>query len=108
VGRLRWFIVGAAATAGALVAAPTAYQRLRGLVAPSQPMLAPGADDLQPPAPPTTVEPMTTRPAAAFAGYEAPAVDPSADETAELRLRIDETRGRIRKRAQDGLGTDDE
>ena len=29
MGRARWFIVGAAATAGALVAAPGAYQRLR-------------------------------------------------------------------------------
>src|SRR3954451_3199119 len=32
VGRARWFIVGAAATAGALVAGPGAYPRLRGLV----------------------------------------------------------------------------
>jgi hypothetical protein len=108
VGRLRWFMVGAAATAGALVAAPTAYNRLRGLVETSAPPMLPPASDWQPPAPPPHAEPATTRPAAAFAGYEAPAAEPNAEETAELRLRIDETRDRIRKRAQDGLAADDE
>ena len=42
-------------------------------------------------------------PAAAFAGYDAPADAGHSDEdTAELRLRIDETRERIRRRAEDG------
>lgn len=98
MGRARWFIVGAAATAGVLVAAPGAYQRLRGLVAADDPaLLDPG------PAP----EPA---PAAAFATYDPPEPEPMvADEdTAELRLRIDETRDRIRRRAKDGLEADTE
>lgn len=98
MGRARWFIVGAAATAGVLVAAPGAYQRLRGLVSADDPaLLDPG------PAP----EPA---PAAAFATYDPPEPEPMvADEdTAELRLRIDETRDRIRRRAKDGLEADTE
>lgn len=98
MGRARWFIVGAAATAGVLVAAPSAYQRLRGLVSADDPaLLDPG------PAP----EPA---PAAAFATYDPPEPEPMvADEdTAELRLRIDETRDRIRRRAKDGLEADTE
>lgn len=98
MGRARWFIVGAAATAGVLVAAPGAYQRLRGLVAADDPaLLDPG------PAP----EPA---PAAAFATYDPPEPEPMvADEdTTELRLRIDETRDRIRRRAKDGLEADTE
>jgi hypothetical protein len=100
VGRARWFIVGAAATAGALVAAPGAYQRLRGLVAAGEPqMLDPGPAYQPPPAP-----------AAAFATYDPPEPEASvADEdTAELRLRIDETRDRIRRRAKDGVEADAE
>jgi len=102
VGRARWFIVGAAATAGVLVAAPGAYQRLRGLVAAGDPpLLEPG------PAPEPAYDPP---PAAAFATYEPP--DPEAfvadEDTAELRLRIDETRDRIRRRAKDGLEADAE
>lgn len=98
MGRARWFIVGAAATAGVLVAAPSAYERLRGLVSADDPaLLDPG------PAP----EPA---PAAAFATYDPPEPEPMvADEdTAELRLRIDETRDRIRRRAKDGLEADTE
>ena len=104
MGRARWFIVGAAATAGALVAAPGAYQRLRGLVAASEPqMLEPG------PAPKPAYQPPPA-PAAAFATYDPPEPEPSvADEdTAELRLRIDETRDRIRRRAKDGVEADTE
>lgn len=98
MGRARWFIVGAAATAGVLVAAPSAYERLRGLVSADDPaLLDPG------PAP----EPA---PAAAFATYDPPEPEPMvADEdTTELRLRIDETRDRIRRRAKDGLEADTE
>ena len=104
MGRTRWFIVGAAATAGVLVAAPGAYQRLRGLVAADdQTLLEPG------PAPEPAYE-APTAPAAAFATSDPPEPEPMvADEdTAELRLRIDETRDRIRRRAKDGLEADAE
>lgn len=104
MGRARWFIVGAAATAGALVAAPGAYQRLRGLVAADEPqLLEPG------PAPEPAHQPPPA-PAAAFAAYDPPQPESSvADEdTAELRLRIDETRDRIRRRAKDGVEADAE
>ena len=98
VGRARWFIVGAAATAGALAAAPGAYQRLRGLVAPGEPPL------LEPAPAPEPAHQLPPAPAAAFATYDPPEPAPSvADEdTAQLRLRIDETRDRIRRRAQGG------
>ena len=104
MGRARWFIVGAAATVGALVAAPSAYQRLRGLVAADEPqLLEPG------PAPEPAYQPPPA-PAAAFATYDPPEPESSvADEdTAELRLRIDETRDRIRRRAKDGVEADTE
>jgi hypothetical protein len=104
VGRARWFIVGAAATAGVLVAAPGAYQRLRGLVAADDPpLLEPG------PAPEPAYEPPPA-PAAAFATYDQPDPEPfvADEDTAELRLRIDETRDRIRRRAKDGLEADAE
>ena len=104
MGRARWFIVGVAATAGALVAAPGAYQRLRGLVAAGDPpLIEPG------PAPQPAYQPPPP-PAAAFATYDPPESEPSvADEdTAELRLRIDETRDRIRQRAKDGVEADAE
>jgi hypothetical protein len=102
VGRMRWFMVGAAAAAGALVATPSAYQRLRTLVVPvERPMLPAG--EQQTPAPPA--EPAATAPAAAFATHDAP--PPLDDDTAELRLRIDETRDRIRRRAQDTPAADE-
>jgi hypothetical protein len=104
VGRTRWFIVGAAATAGVLVAAPGAYPRLRALGAADDPaLLEPG------PAPEPAYQPPPA-PAAAFATYDPPEPEPSvADEdTAELRLRIDETRDRIRRRAKDGVEADAE
>jgi hypothetical protein len=85
------------------VAAPGAYQRLRGLVAADEPqLLEPG------PAPKPAYQPPP--PAAAFATYDPPEPKSSvADEdTAELRLRIDETRDRIRRRAKDGVEADTE
>lgn len=101
MARLRWFAVGAAAAAGALVAAPSAYQRLRAALAPaSQPVLTAGE-----PGPAT--DPQAERPvppAAAFATYDPPPAASAPrpdDDTAELRLRIDETRDRIRRRVQD-------
>jgi hypothetical protein len=95
VARMRWFMAGAAAAAGALVATPSAYPRLRALVAPvERPMLPPGDEQAH-----------TPPPAAAFATYDAP--PPADDDTAELRLRIDETRDRIRRRAQDAPAVDE-
>ena len=104
MGRARRFIVGVAATAGALVAAPGAYQRLRGLVAAGEPQL------LEPGSAPEPAYQPPPAPAAAFATYDPPESEPSvADEdTAELRLRIDETRDRIRRRAKDGVEADAE
>jgi hypothetical protein len=102
VARMRWFMVGAAAAAGALVATPSAYQRLRALVAPvERPMLPPGDEQAHTPPPAAPAPP----PAGAFATYDAP--PPADDDTAELRLRIDETRDRIRRRAQDGPAADE-
>jgi hypothetical protein len=90
VGRMRWFIVGAAATAGAFIAADRMRRRL-------------AADDEldleqwdEPAAP---VVPSPPRPATAFASYDT--VPPADDDTQELRLRIDETRDRIRRRTQE-------
>jgi hypothetical protein len=102
VGRARWFIVGAAATAGALVATPGAYQRLRGLVAGGEPPLlesGPAPEPAHQPPPP---------PAAAFATYDSPEPSVADEDTAELRLRIDETRDRIRRRAKNGVEADAE
>jgi hypothetical protein len=90
VGRMRWFIVGAAAAAGAFVAAGQ-VRRLLG-----------AGDDAgfeewdEPPAANSTPDPA---PATAFASYDT--VPPADDDTQELRLRIDETRDRIRRRTQD-------
>jgi hypothetical protein len=84
-------LAGAATAAGVLVAAPKAYDRLRPAVdSPGQERSDQehtGADDFAP--------------AAAFAGYDRPAeAGAPDDDTAELRLRIDETRQRIRRRAE--------
>jgi len=90
VARMRWFIVGAAATAGAFIAAGRMRRRL-------------GTHDAldleQWDEPPAAVVPTPPRPATAFASYDA--VPPADDDTQELRLRIDETRDRIRRRAQE-------
>ena len=90
MGRMRWFIAGAATAAGALVAAGQ-VRRLLG--ADSEPAFEewdePPADTSTPAPPPAT----------AFASYDT--VPPADDDTQELRLRIDETRDRIRRRTQD-------
>ena len=95
MARMRWFIAGAVTAAGALVAAGQ-VRRMLG---------AGGADELEPWDEPQAYEPSSheppaasDRPATAFAAYDAPPVD---DDTQELRLRIDETRDRIRRRTQD-------
>jgi hypothetical protein len=85
-----------------LVAAPGAYQRLRGLVAADDPpLLEPG---------PTPEPAYAPPPAAAIATYDSPEPESlvADEDTAELRLRIDETRDRIRRRAKDGLEADTE
>jgi hypothetical protein len=98
VARIGWFLAGAATAAAALVAAPQGYSRLRGLVGASgETMHSPSDEALG-----------DFAPAAAFAGYDAPAeAGRSDDDTAELRLRIDETRERIRRRTEDGAATDE-
>ena len=94
MGRLRWFMAGAGVAAGALVAAPGAYQRLRTLVQPEhRPALPPPRDEQPVPA-------REPAPAAAFAAYDPPTAED--DDTTELRMRIDETRDRIRRRATFG------
>ena len=96
MARIGWFLAGAATAAAALVAAPQGYSKLRGLVEASGESM----DE--------TTDPGDFAPAAAFAGYDAPAEAGHSDEdTAELRLRIDETRERIRRRAEDGAATDE-
>jgi ABC-type amino acid transport substrate-binding protein len=104
MARLRWFIAGAAAATGALVAAPSAYTRLRGLV---------DHDALPAPEPPLELAETVAEadngsvkvatppaPAAAFATY-----DRDADE---LREKIENTRGRIREKAAPPVDEDDE
>jgi hypothetical protein len=96
VGRIRWFIAGAVAGAGALVATPDAYRRLRAAlesVAPP-PSLPPGAPD-------TPATEIVEMPATAV--HEDPIVpEPTSiesEDTVELRIRIDETRARIHEKA---------
>jgi hypothetical protein len=100
VARVGWFLAGAATAAAALVAAPQGYSKLRGLVEASGETMHSSSDE--------TADPGDFAPAAAFAGYDAPADAGHSDEdTAELRLRIDETRERIRRRAENGAATDE-
>ena len=98
MARIGWFLAGAATAAAALVAAPRGYGKLRGLVeAPGETMHSSSDETAG-----------DFAPAAGFAGYDAPAeAGQSDDDTAELRLRIDETRERIRRRAGDGAATDE-
>ena len=104
MARLRWIAVGAAAATGVLVVAPSAYQRLRTAIGPSQqPELAPGDEAGTSAGEPPAAS--AAPPAAAFATWDPPAASTappvSDDDTAELRLRIDETRDRIRRRVQE-------
>jgi hypothetical protein len=81
MARIRWFLAGAAAAAGTLVAAPDAYRRLRTLVEPPE-------RKALPPGPPPEPE---------AAAETAPAVDPA--ESDALRERIENTRARVRQKA---------
>ncbi len=92
MGRMRWFMVGAAAAAGAFVAAG----RVRRMLAPGDEL---GLEDWDEPEASALAEPAPPRPATAFASYDT--VPPADDDTQELRLRIDETRDRIRRRTQE-------
>jgi hypothetical protein len=86
----------------ALVAAPRGYDRLRNLVETSGDSMSPASDE-------TDAGAADVAPATAFAAYDAPAEAGQVDEdTAELRLRIDETRQRIRRRAEDVVPADDD
>ncbi len=98
-------MAGAATAAGALAASPGAYRRLRRMV-------TPGGDQLLEPSPQAPALEETADqlwpaevPAQAVAdeepaGYEpAPFELPGEDDTQELRLRIDQTRARVRERA---------
>ena len=88
-------MAGAGAAAGALVAAPGAYRRLRTLVQAVERPALPAAPEA-----PAHAPVFDAPRAAAFTASGPP---PEADEeTAELRLRIDETRDRIRRRAEGG------
>jgi hypothetical protein len=71
--------------AGALVAAPKAYERLRELTG------ADDAPDLQEAPAAAPVEAPRPRPAAAIATFD-------AERTSELRQKIDETRARIHEK----------
>ena len=98
MARIGWFLAGAATAAAALVAAPQGYSKLRGLVEASGETMHSSSDGT----------PGDFAPAEAFAGYDAPDEAGHSDEdTAELRLRIDETRERIRRRAEDGAANDE-
>jgi len=85
MARVRWFIAGAATAAGALVAAPKAYERLRSLTAADD---APQLVDAPPPPP---AEPPKARPAAAIATFR-------VERPSALRQKIDETRARIQEK----------
>src|SRR5262245_47329068 len=108
MARLRWFIAGAAAATGALVAAPSAYNKLRGLVdhdalpAPADPLelteTVAAAEPSNGAATPTATAPPA--PAAAFATYDR--------DAEELREKIENTRGRIREKAAAPADEDDE
>ena len=101
MSRIRWFLAGAAVTAGALAAAPGAYQRLRSVVGPvTSPLLPSGFedDDFAETDDGSVFDPIADDPGPFVSG--APGADPVTDDTAELRMRIDETRARIHERAQ--------
>jgi hypothetical protein len=99
MGRLTWFIAGAAAGAGALVATPDAYRRLRAVMeaAPSPAALTSGGERFE---------------GATGSEPRGPILDPQApgllvtetEDTTELRIRIDETRARIHEKTQGADG----
>ena len=85
MARARWFIAGAAAAAGVLVAAPKAYDRLRGAIGHED------APEIADPPPAQPVEPAKPRPAAAVAQFD-------IERSTALRQKIDETRARIHEK----------
>ena len=108
MARLRWFIAGAAAATGALVAAPSAYEKLRGVVdrgALPEPAPIPELTETVAAAEESgngaaTAAPAPAAPAAAFATYDR--------DAEELRGKIESTRGRIRQKAAPPADEDDE
>ncbi|MDX6552944.1 MAG: hypothetical protein QOH74_1432 [Gaiellales bacterium] len=115
MARFRWFIAGAAAATGALVTAPGAYQRLRESLMPGLPRQLPPGDWPEREAP-DQAEPAPATPTSTAVSPDEPAGDPAAtpnaavedDDTRELRLRIDETRARIQRRAHEVASPDGE
>jgi hypothetical protein len=109
MARFRWFIAGAAAATGALVTAPGAYQRLREALTPGAPRQLPPGDwperdnaraPAAPVAEPAQADTAGGDEAAADAAATAAAMDED-EETLELRMRIEETRARIQRRASE-------
>jgi hypothetical protein len=96
VGRVRWFIAGAGTAAAAILATSGGRSRVRRLAGRGEhPELEAGD---APTAATASAQAVTPGPA-----YDLPLVD---DDTKELRLRIDETRDRIRRRTQDVTAAD--
>jgi hypothetical protein len=110
VSRIRWFLAGAAVTAGALAAAPGAYQRLRSVIGPvTSPLLPSGLDDedeFEASGDLSAFDAAVDEPAP-FVPGPAAAADPVGDDTAELRMRIDNARARIHERAQSARGDEE-
>jgi hypothetical protein len=99
MGRVRWFIAGAATAAGAILATSGGRGRLRRLTTRAQhaELEAGGVG-------PAAASPAPAPPQTPLVPYDVPPVD---DDTQELRLRIDETRDRIRRRTQDVTAADE-
>ena len=109
MSRIRWFLAGAAVTAGALAAAPSAYHRLRSVVGPVTSPLLPGAfddDEFDETTGASAFDAAADDPGPFVPGP--PIADPISDDTMELRMRIDETRARIHERAQSVHPDDDD
>ncbi|MDX6535599.1 MAG: hypothetical protein QOF68_3343 [Gaiellales bacterium] len=116
MARFRWFIAGAAAATGALVTAPGAYQRLRESLMPGLPKQLPpgewperGGSEA---ATPAAAEPAPTAVTAERETPREPVTTATAavedDDSRELRLRIEETRARIQRRAHQVASPDTE
>ena len=85
MARIRWFLAGAAAAAGTLVAAPDAYRRLRTLVEPPE-------RKALPPGPPPEPQRRERARGRGHARGRPGSVD-------ALRERIESTRARVRQKA---------
>jgi hypothetical protein len=98
MARFGWFIAGAAAAAGALVSAPRAYERLREAIGAGVPAQLPPGDWPEGGAVPAD-EPDPAPSVAATPGAD-------GEDTQEIRLRIQETRERIQRRAHEAAAAE--